>query len=163
MIEHVTTARLHELFRYSNGELIRKNTTAANAIKGQTVGYTGNHGYKVVSIKKRRYLIHRLIYQMFNNKQPKEIDHIDGIRTNNKIENLRECDRSQNLCNMRLRKDNASGYKGVYLHKQNKNWCAEISYKGTRIRLGSFSSPELASKAVILARNKLHKEFARAE
>lgn len=102
-------------------------------------------------------LMHRAIM-----KPPKDvwIDHIDGNALNNTRENLRFCTRYQNQQNRPKNKNNASGYKGVYLHKQTRKWRARIYANGKNHSLGLFSTPEEAALAYDNAAKELHSEFA---
>ena len=76
-----------------------------------------------------------------------EIDHIDGNRGNNRIENLRCVDKSTNQRNASLRVDNTSGQVGVYFNKASGRWRARINHNGRRVFLGSFVSFEDAVTA----------------
>jgi AP2 domain/HNH endonuclease len=89
------------------------------------------------------------------------VDHIDGDGLNNRRCNLRAATRSQNMHNQRVRRDNASGFKGVHLDKRTSMWTAQIASGGKRKRLGSYGSPEEAHAAYVLASARLHGEFGR--
>lgn len=66
------------------------------------------------------------------------IDHVNGNSLDNRRCNLRPCSRVENMANQKKRKDNTSGYKGVW--KDGKRWRAEIWKAGQRYKLGSFST-----------------------
>jgi hypothetical protein len=67
----------------------------------QYVGYVSENGYIIISIPEGNYRAHRLAWLMYYGKWPKnDIDHINGIRTDNRICNLREVTRRENLQNM---------------------------------------------------------------
>ena len=91
------------------------------------------------------------------------IDHEDNNPLNNKIENLRECTKSQNSHNSKLRKDNTSGTKGLRWNEKTQRWTAEIYVKSKKIYIGCFleSEKENAKKAIEKARKKLHGKFGR--
>ena len=91
---------------------------------------------------------------------PEFVDHIDGDKENNKIENLRGCTRCENSQNTRIRSHNTSGVKGVYRNKIKNKWVAGIRANRKYIYLGSFNQLEDAEAAVIEGRKKHHKEFA---
>lgn len=76
-----------------------------------------------------------------------EIDHKDGNKKNNRIQNLRDVPRDENLRNMPKRQDNKTGVTGVQWNKTNKNWRAIITHKGKRKNLGSFKNKDDAIRA----------------
>lgn len=103
-------------------------------------------------------LMHRLI---LNAPESLEVDHINGNRHDNRRENIRLCNSSQNKCNRGPRKDNKSGFKGVSWHKQNDNWTVRIKVPmGKYLSLGSFDDKVLAAEAYNQAARELHGEFA---
>ena len=90
-----------------------------------------------------------------------EIDHIDGNKSNNKIENLRAVKRSQNQWNAKIRKDSTSGVKGVLWHKRDCKWAASIRFHNKSKSLGCYDDLELAELVVQEARILYHGEYAR--
>ena len=91
------------------------------------------------------------------------VDHIDGDKTNNRIENLRLANASQNQYNRKICLKNTSGVKGVHWRNDSKKWTARFESMGKKINLGCFKTLEEAEAAVIAARNNLHGDFARHE
>lgn len=91
--------------------------------KDSLVGFIGHNGYYRFIFKGKYYLTHRILYQFYHNVILGEtdiIDHINGIRSDNRIENLRVCDNSQNICNSKVPKNNLStGLKNISIHKNN--------------------------------------------
>lgn len=105
---------------------------------------------------------HRVIWAMQFGKWPEMfIDHINGVRADNRIENLRQTDRDGNAKNARIRSDNTSGHKGVSWNKWHKKWTAQIFVHGQNKHLGHYTEKEDAVKVVMEARQKWHGEFAR--
>lgn len=103
-------------------------------------------------------LIHRLIM----NASPDEyVDHINGDTTDNRRENLRICSNANNIQNSGVRKNNTSGYKGVWWNERNQCWQAQIRSKGKRIHVGNFKCKHEAAKAWNAAALKYHDEFAK--
>jgi hypothetical protein len=90
---------------------------------------------------------------------PKNIDHIDGNRTNNKILNLRDVTHQQNMMNRKKRADSKSAYKGI--SKVKNSWIAEIWFEKKRHYLGSFKSEHDAGLAYQEAAKKIYGNFAR--
>ena len=150
------------LFNYNQntGVLTWKVATSRCIKVGDRAGSVEGDGRVRINIKYNRYRAHRIIFLMFKGYLPEFIDHIDGDNTNNKIENLRECTKSENSWNAKLAKTNKSGVKGVYQHKTSRSWIAYISHKGRQMQIGSFKTIDEASKAVRDKRNELHGEFA---
>lgn len=158
----LTYEKAHQLFKYlPNGELQRKVTTSNRAIKEKIVGNIGKYGYKYFSFQAKKYYNHRIIWLLHNKEMPNYIDHIDGNPLNNKIENLRICNLTQNACNSSKRSDNTSGYKGVSWFKPHKKWRARISMYKKEYHFGYFDTIEKAVNAVTIGRKKVHQEFAR--
>ena len=159
----ITQELLRKRFEYKDGQLIYKEPACRNRIKaGDIAGGFEQDGYSRVMINYGRYPLHRLIYIYHNGDIPADIkiDHINSVREDNCIENLRLATSSQNQHNRSKSKNNSSGYKGVYWDKKLKNWRAMIGIDNKKIHLGNFSTPELASEAYNSAADKLHKEFA---
>lgn len=88
------------------------------------------------------------------------IDHINGIRNDNRIENLREVDHQTNCQNVRIgsMKNKSTGFLGVHIAKSKKNpYRAKIMYEGKQYHLGGYATPEEAHAAYVEAKRKLHK------
>jgi hypothetical protein len=111
----------------------------------------GNHGYYCVDLSKngikKTFLVHRLIGQYFIEgfDVNLEIDHIDRIRSNNDILNLRCVTRSENTRNKNKHSNSSSKYKGVSFDKKSGKWRARVREdKGKHIHLGHFNTEEEA-------------------
>lgn len=109
-------------------------------------------GYLKVRVGDKKYPVHRIIYKMVYNKEDvkKQIDHINGVRDDNRIINLRLVEQKENQRNASLRKDNTSGVVGVYKTKHN-TWLAYISAKP----LGTFKTKVEAMNARKKAEEKM--------
>jgi hypothetical protein len=107
----------------------------------------GINGYGYVSIDGERYLAHRIAWKMFHNTEPEHIDHVNGDRMDNRIENLRSVDRGTNARNMRKSKRNTSGATGVSWRANRNKWRAYIMVGGKQITLGHFATLDEAVKA----------------
>ena len=102
---------------------------------------------------------HRIAWYITYGELPSIIDHIDGDRSNNRIDNLRECNVMQNSFNRDKSYNNKAGYRGVFKRSDSNRWCAQIKYNGVKYHLGSFSSPKEASEAYNKKAKELHGEF----
>jgi hypothetical protein len=129
---------------------------------GKIAGNLKRQGYIKINICLVYYAAHRLAWLYVYGRHPGEIDHINGIGSDNRICNLRECTSTQNNFNQRKRLDNSSGFRGVTWHKTNKKWRARIEISRKVILLGYFSTPELANAAYQSKARELHGEFYRA-
>lgn len=119
-------------------------------------------GYKycaLVNVNRRQYLASHLVWFYHNAKWPvAEIDHIDGDPWNNRIENLREANRTQQCQN---RKMNGKRKKGVVSSQSGKTFCARIWVGGKSVYLGNFRSEDEAHAAYCAAARDNFGEFAR--
>jgi len=146
------------------GELVWRRLPghfAAGAIAG-----TRSLGYVIIHINKKNYRAHRLIWSWLYGKDPgiNQIDHINMIRNDNRLINLRLANQSQNKCNVRAYKCNKTGVKGVYmvtLSSGKQRYRSMIFHNNTKFTLGTFDSIEEASAAYAAAAERLHGDFAR--
>ena len=98
----ITKEMLHQHFDYVEGVLLWKNPIKFSPVKpGTKAGRLVKNGYLQTCFNRKRLLNHQIIFKMFHGFIPMEIDHIDRNVLNNKIENLRQCTRSENLANRR--------------------------------------------------------------
>jgi hypothetical protein len=159
MKQYPTQEHLRNLFYYQDGSLIRKVSKTHNTKVGEKIGYLNGVGYFVVSIKKEKYLLHRLIWIYHYGKLSNFIDHINGDKTDNRIENLREATNQQNTWNRGKSKLNTTGYKNVYLTlsgKYNARGYKDYSY----VNLGTYNTLEEANLIATEWRKKNHEGFA---
>ncbi len=123
-------------------------------------------GYLTVKLNRngvgKTACIHRLIFLAFiDSKCTLEIDHIDGNRLNNQLNNLRAATRQQNGRNMAKRRNTSSAYKGVSFRKDTRVWAAYIKFQSKKVNLGCYPTQEQAAKAYNEAAIKYFGEFAR--
>lgn len=146
---------IRELLDYdhSTGALVWK---ARGERKGWDTRYAGKpafttkaaNGYMVGRIGGNSYYAHRVAYCHYHGHWPEHhIDHINGIRHDNRIENLRDVTALENHRNRNPTPKNTSGTTGVWLHKQSGKWLAGICVNGKSVHLGSFSSKDDAVAA----------------
>jgi hypothetical protein len=122
-------------------------------------GCPNNRGYRRISINNRQYKEHRLAWLYIYDKWPRaDIDHINGDPSDNRLCNLREATRSQNIAGMRA----VSGrIRGVNWYRRDRKYRAKIRFNGKDIYLGSFDNPQEAAVAYDFAAYTLFEEFAR--
>lgn len=149
----------HEFFEYKDGKLFWKVTRGA--IKsGWEAGTDHGSGYKVVMLNGKSHRVHRIIFAMHHGYLPEEVDHINGNKSDNRVENLRAATTSQNGMNKGVSSANRSGVKGVSWNKNDRQWKARVCVSGVEKYIGGFKDKNSAEAAVISARNQLHGEFA---
>jgi hypothetical protein len=158
----ITLDLLNQIYEYRDGKLFWKIKFTDKVVVGKEVGRVRGK-YKSTKINKKDYDIHRLVFLMHKGYLPKCIDHIDGDKFNNCIENLREANYLQNAHNSKIKKTNTSGFKNVTWKKERCKWKVEVSLKNKRHFFGYFDSLFHANEVAKQARNLLHKEFARHE
>lgn len=148
----ITESELKSILTYDNGVFRWKETLSSKQIKGNIAGHTNARGYTSIKIKGKNYYSHRLVWLYFNGETPsKEIDHIDMDKTNNKIENLRECDKFQNQCNTLSRVGSMLKSKGVDFMKSKGMYRSRITVRGVAIHLGLFYTEHAASLSYQIA------------
>jgi len=157
-MSELTQELLKDLFNYSDGALYWIRSPARPTRAGTRAGRI-SHGYESISIDYKKRLSHRLIFLYHKGYLPKYLDHINGITTDNRIENIRECTLSQNNFNSTISNANTSGVKGITWSKSCKKWQAQIKKNGKRIYLGVFSDIKDAEACVKKRRTELHGEF----
>lgn len=125
----ITQERLKEVLDYDadTGQWTWIKTLANRAEKGSLAGYINNVGYRMITIQGKSYQSSRLAFLYQNGKIPdKYVDHIDGNRSNDRWNNLREATPTQNQFNRSIQKNNTSGAKGVGWDKRKNRWVAKI-------------------------------------
>jgi hypothetical protein len=154
----LTAERLREVLDYNpdTGVFVWKLRTGPRGRVGKSAGTHNTCGHIQIRIDGRLYLAHRLAWLYVNNVWPaNQIDHINGIRDNNQLENLRDVSGSVNMQNQRIaRLDNKCGLLGV--NKKGNRWEAKISVVGKNHYLGLFATPKEAHAAYIEAKRRLH-------
>lgn len=130
------------------GIFIRK-ISRGNSKSGQVAGCNDGNGYLQIMVNARLYRAHRLAYILYHGKHEEslQIDHINGIRSDNRKSNLRLVTNKQNNENKGRRVDNTSGFVGVSFHKASSKWIANIRHNGQTTYLGLFKTPKEASFA----------------
>ena len=154
------TVKDYENYSISSFGRIKNNKFNRILKPGKTTGR-----YHHVSLykkgKAKNYDIHRLVAIGFlpNHENKPKVDHIDEIKTNNNIINLRFATVSQNGFNQGKHKDNTTGYKGVSFHKRDKKYVAQIRIEGKNKHLGYFLTAQDAGHAYDEYAKKHHGEF----
>jgi hypothetical protein len=155
----MTYDEAHRLFEYRDGALYWKVTSNSRALAGAKAGTFNSHlGRFYVRANKKSYLRSRLIFLMHHGEIPDEIDHVDGVRDNDRIENLRAATAGENQRNKRRPLNNTSGFKNIRFRA--KKWTVELKINNKNHYFGRYDDLELAELVAVEARNKYHGAFA---
>lgn len=164
-MQDLTQSRLKEIVSYNSdtGEftwLNHGNGRRLNYAKSRPgfprSGTKMNTGYINITIDQQHYLAHRLAWLYMNGGWPgSEIDHINHIRDDNRLCNLREVNRGGNCRNVPRGRANKSGFTGVHWYARKRKWIAQARGKGKTVHLGSFDTIIEA----VAARIRANKEY----
>lgn len=157
----LTAEQAVKVFSYDpeTGLLLRvRPIEGQSTIRKPIAGYIDRDGYRTIKVLGYTYFAHRVIWLMQTGSWPDGfIDHINGVRHDNRFCNLRVVDRAMNQQNMHAaRADSSSGVLGVSLHKKTGKWRAQLSINGRTTYLGVFDSMEEARLVYLQAKRKHH-------
>ena len=150
----INSTRLREILNYDSltGIFTWKKSFHSPRI-GKVAGTTIKRGYITVGIDKHIYRAHRLAWVYIYDVWPSiGIDHINGIKTDNRIANLREATTSENMQNQY--KSSGKGLLGTTFDQG--KWNSRIVVNGKYIHLGRFQTAEEAYQVYLEAKRKLH-------
>lgn len=143
---------VNEMYEYNDGKLMHKRL-------GHQLGGPDTKGYLQCRVKSKLHSVHRIIFLMHHGYLPKIVDHIDGDKQNNRIENLRASDDSKNQWN-RKAQANKTGVKGVGITPSG-SFTASLKASGKNQWVGTYKTLEAAVEALQAVRTVLHGEYAR--
>lgn len=155
-MREIAQQRLKAAFTYVDGFFYwNRREGADKEAKRFNTAYAGNkvrattdrYGYLTIQLDKSRMKMHRAVFAYHFGHYPETIDHINGNRADNRIENLRAATRSEQQWNKR---------DVIGCSKKGSRWRASIKANGVRMFLGSFGTQEEASKAYKAAKCLLH-------
>ena len=154
---------LQEWLHYDRetGVVTWKKSPACRTSIGGLVGGPNSKGYLTFEFKGGRYTVHRVAFALAHNRWPlPTCDHINGIKTDNRIVNRREATLSENGSNRRIQRNNRSGFKGVYWNKRDGKWQAQVIARKKR-HTKLFCCIEDAAAWAKQLREQLHGGFVR--
>jgi len=141
-----------------------KRNYGAISMAGKVAGCPNDEGYTIITIKKKSYKAHRLAWMYVHGSFPAQfVDHVNGVRDDNRISNLRDMSNRGNQRNVVAPNVNSkSGLRGASWSKTDRKWRAQIKIGGRELTLGSFDTKEEAHSAYMEAKRMYHPECARA-
>jgi hypothetical protein len=145
----LTQEKLKSILHYDSdtGIFTRLTSRGGNNV-GSIAGNFDKGGYLKTNIQGKTYRTHRLAWlYIYGEFPPEEIDHINCVRNDNRLLNLRLSTRSENTYNTSIFSNNTSGYKCVSWNKKSKKWRAYCNVNGKQNHLGLFETAEQASIA----------------
>lgn len=154
---------LRRSFYYNKGDLFfypfQGTRNRWSRLSNRKLGHKNKDGYIVCMWKNKTMYLHRMIFMYHRGYLPEQIDHIDGNKSNNKIDNLRAADNSLNMHNTTKRTDNTSGVKGVWFSNRYNKWIAEFQFRNKKIHVGTFIDKKEAEIMIQQARQAVVGEF----
>lgn len=165
MTTEIPVETLRELLNYdpATGVLCWRIARSNRVQPGVPITKTSpSTGYIRVTVDKKVLAAHRVAWVLTTGKWPEGvIDHINGVKTDNRITNLRDVTRADNMLNrLGVQSNKKSGDLGVFLDKRRGTWYAQIQRHGKTTNLGTFKSQQEASAAVSKARKDILGEVA---
>ena len=159
MRDQLTQARLKEVLEYDpeTGLFRWRSYRCGRALAGAVCGTDNGRGYLTIHIDLVHYKAHRLAWLYVHGRWPTHlIDHINGVKGDNRIANLREADDAVNSQNQRrAQSHNKCGFLGVH-KRESGRFRASIRVNWKLINIGTFDTPEAAHAAYVEAKRKLH-------
>jgi len=128
-----------------DGKLYWKVSPVHNATVGSEAG-TYRKGYRSVKIKGTQFYTHRVVWYLRYSEWPSDqIDHINGVKDDNRVENLRVVSPGLNQRSYCKPRGGYSKYRGVSYHKSMSKWIAQVRYEGKLLYLGAYDSDKKAA------------------
>lgn len=159
----ITQEELKSWLRYDpeTGSFFWLKANSNRATVGGKAG-TCKDGYTVITINRKQYRAHHLAWLYVYGEYPSlfYIDHINGSRSDNRIQNLRLATHGENLMNRGPQRKNTTGYKGIWWDKNKQLWAAMIGFNNQKKALGRYETAEDAARAYDAAARLYHGQFA---
>jgi len=156
MATAITPERLRELLHYNpDTGVFTWRASRGHLAAGRIAGYGNGRGYIQIKVDDRAYVAHRLAWLYMHGRFPSaQLDHINGVRGDNRIANLREASQSENQQNIKGARRGSATRLGVSFAKG--KWRAEIQVNGRRTNLGHYPTEDSAHAAYLSAKRVMH-------
>jgi len=153
--------KIKHMLTYKDGFLFWNNRTGKMAhLNGRQAGSYDSHGYLKVTVNHKVFAVHRVVFFLHYGWWPKQIDHKNRVRDDNRIENLRPCNYSGNRVNSKDSSNQSVYGKNISKHKITGKYKVELSNLNKKIYFGYYDDLELAQLVASEARKKYYGEFA---
>jgi HNH endonuclease len=130
---------VHHLHYDQHAGIFTRRIAMCNKIKiGDIAGSTDPHGYIAIRVCGRLYKAHRLAWLYVYGEFPNVVDHINGVKSDNRLVNLRNCTSKQNAENQKLRSNNKTNHRGVYWSSAERRYKAQVGHDRDIHHLGTF-------------------------
>jgi hypothetical protein len=156
--------RLKELLSYDSetGIFTWRAPLSKRVRIGAVAGSRMSNGYQNIGVDGRRWLAHHLAWLYVHGEVPSEIDHANRVRNDNRIANLRPCDRSSNAHNLTKPSHGmTSKHKGVHWAKERELWTTQICLNKKRTFVGRYTDEDAAGAAYDWNAFQMFGEFAK--
>jgi len=153
----LTQSRLKERLSYDPlTGLFTRLTSHRIDRAGKKPGALNTNGHLQIRVDGRLYLAHRLAWLYVHGTWPTgQLDHFNGVRDDNRIDNLRDCSNKQNSENRKMHARNTSGYRGVSFDKKRQKFRAYVGHEGRMCLVGFYDKVDEAGAAAKAARDAL--------
>lgn len=151
--------RLKELLHYDpgTGDFTRLVRTSNSVKIGDIAGGLDADGYRYIRVEGKKYRAHRLAWLWMTGAWPiDQLDHRNGVRDDNRWDNLRESSQVENMQNIAMPNTNTSGFMGVCWSRKAGKWGATIRIAGRSKYLGLYATPDAAHAAYLAAKAEHH-------
>jgi len=158
----ISQKRLHELVEYDpETGVFTAKLSRGNVKTGSVLGSANGYGYIKFSLDGNKYFAHRLAFLYVHGYLPNVVDHANGLRSDNRIANIREANNSLNARNSSKKRYSKSRFKGASFNKRSKKWVAQIRSGGGLIYLGHHNTDVEAAFAYDMASIAMHGEYGK--
>jgi hypothetical protein len=160
MKDNISTVKFEDYLYYdpNTGSITWKRTKGSRAKTGTNAGNLSKNGYLVLGFDGKDFYAHRVAWLLHYGQWPTNlVDHVNGVKTDNRILNLREVTKSENAQNQKTScKTSETNYLGVHYDTRRGRYVAKIMLNYKTKHIGVFKSAEEAYAAYLLIKRQIH-------